>query len=679
MKRMCWTLPALSGLLGAAALPAAAQVRKPDPKAIEVENLEIPNIELFKKVYQSAGTPNILVICGLDRRPFTVNPRAEAAKGEGPQVIGKVGGDRFVGKDISLFDPAGEAKLLKAGIEENLLKNAAVDLVSTDALAEVDRREIEILRLNNEFAAIKLLGTKVNADLVILINMLNTGYVRQRGPMYRVTVEIIDAPRARKIGVFGFDWTEGLDAYTVKRYAGAVTRKIVEQLAAFYGTGDGPSRRYTVRLVGLADIGQMIKARQAFEKVPGVQGIRDGGFTKSAGTSIATLTVTYAGRPLDLLYYVQENAAEKLGFKIDGTDGTSGTITLIAKPLVAKGQKTRAMVLSDENDPEHRAALDTLLQKYGESGRPKIGVLINRSLTDDERNRPEYLREIERLRAARLPAGADPKAGLPPAGVYVSVTNVTGGNLIIPTGVDGQPLFRSDDPLLTVLDTRRMEDLLYKRLVKAGLTMVDPNVARKKIADKADRARILFEDSELVYLLGAEAGVDYVVQGVGRIDRARDGRSPAVSYTFRVVRVNDGVTIGAEGWSSDLAWGGAQETGKTAEAVSNHVAGNLLDQMMTFWTPPRTLTVVVNNARTQRDVFTIMNAFRDGIPGITAVDFEKHEGGKDTGLGIFSIRYMTNYDDLVKRISEQEKKLPFTLEVAGTSRDTLNIRMKEGL
>ena len=54
---------------------------------------------------------------------------------------------------------------------------------------------------------------------------------------------------------------------------------------------------------------------------------------------------------------------------------------------------------------------------------------------------------------------------------------------------DGQ---KGRAPAEDLLNTRKVEDLLYKRLIGLGLSMVDPNSARQRLNDQADKAQMLF-------------------------------------------------------------------------------------------------------------------------------------------------------------------------------------------
>lgn len=693
---------------------------KPSPAPV-ADQPTGPNIEAFRAAYDRAGEPRLLVIVGMDNRPSRFNVAAmkvdtaivAARTGDSkgatqrlddvtkdvqknlpdatPTATGHVANDTFIGKDLGLFDATGDTVVLKSSMEEWLLANKDVELVNLEALAERDRRELALLELKDETAAIDLLGTKLNADQVIVVRLLNTGLVRERGAYWRVSVDMVQVGRGRKIAGFAFDWQGARDAGTIKVYAREIVRKLIEQYAAYYAdTGKKSAEKYTLRLIGLADAADVGKAKKAFEKIPGMQKVTSQEFVADKSTSVATLTARYEGGPLDLLVDLQETAKRDLGMELKGTDSSTGAITLIATGGVkAASTKPRWPLFLDERSAEGKAVREQFLDAYRKQGSPKVAVVVTRQLNDEERLDPataKLIREIKANKTAAVNAqGVAGQAVSVKDGVYVTL-NVAGNT--VNAGVNATPAgsggTSDDSTQLTqaeiaarLINTRRMEDQMVKTLLKLGVTAVDPNILRDQVIKDLGASRSIYEEDELVFALGRAAGADIVLHGVARIDKP--GRPETIGYTFRAVRIADGVVMSAESWPFDLSAAGRVQPWRAEDATLEKVAGfavaSTADQMLNFWTPAQITTVAVQNAKTQKDVFTVMAALKSGIADVESTDFLRHDGG-NANVGYFTIRHRLTRDELLKRVQEQEQKLPITLDAAGTTKDVLTVKVK---
>ena len=208
------------------------------------------------------------------------------------------------------------------------------------------------------------------------------------------------------------------------------------------------------------------------------------------------------------------------------------------------------------------------------------------------------------------------------------------------------------------------------------MTLVDPSFAHDRLAKQVGVG--IYQREDLPFVLGKAADADIVIHGYSRIDDNKGVKS--VHYTFRAVRIRDGLTLGAESWSSDVKDDpGSHQLDATIENVSLIMAGKLADQIQNAWTPSQTLTVRIANAKSQKEIYSIMAAFKSNVPQIEAVDFVSFEKGLGGGgNGAFMIRYRSSYDDLIRKITEQEKALPFTVDGSAT-RDTMGVKIKDGL
>lgn len=190
-------------LIGACLVGPVVASKAPPPRRQPSPAELGPDVGRFARAYERANEPVMLVLVGLvDPGVAGVNRVEQTATGS-PQ--GNRVEPRYAGARIKLFDPTGDTTKLRSDIEQILLRNPDVELVSPDALAEADRREVRLLQLRDEREAIRLLATKVNAELTLIVRMLDTPQVRARGANYRVDVELLDVVRGRKIGGFGRD------------------------------------------------------------------------------------------------------------------------------------------------------------------------------------------------------------------------------------------------------------------------------------------------------------------------------------------------------------------------------------------------------------------------------------------------------------------------------------------
>jgi len=304
--------------------PPTHDTRKPKPAPLD-DRPQPPDVLGFAEAYANANEPPVLVIVGRDTR--TYDQLGATATG-----LRSDASDRVIGGQLNLIDAEANALKLAGDIEELLLATPDMDLIDVSALTEADRREVKLLEMQGELDAVDLLATKVNAELVLLVRLIDTAVVQDKGARYRVVVEALDVPRGRKIGGFTFDWMLGTDSRTIKRYATAITRKFMDQFtrAKSFATPDGAPRKYTVKFIGLDSIEQMRVARDAFRGVRGVTRVRTRGMSAAQGTSVGTLDVSFAGDPLNLVFDAKQTIGEELGMAPQASDMQSGTITFKA-------------------------------------------------------------------------------------------------------------------------------------------------------------------------------------------------------------------------------------------------------------------------------------------------------------------------------------------------------------
>ncbi len=675
MRTILTTMVAFLGL----ASMSLGQKSAPTPLANDAPRG--PDLKAFDAIYQAAGEPRILVLVNPIAANFQRGGGIGQAPGASADIVGNVGRNVPAGVETAVLDTTGVAEMLKQRIEETLLA-ADAQVVSLDAMAERDRREFALLKARNLEEAARLLATKVNADLVLNVRMLASDAVNRQGARYRVTFETLKVASGSKITGYAFDWREGTTAEWIKAYANEITTKWFNQLGEQYLRPGGDAMRYAVRLIGVRDVAALRHAEQAMGKMPGVKKVIARQTATGSKDAVAEFDLRYQGSLLSLAADLQEFASKELGMVVDTGNAVQGSLTLIARAGQPPGP-WREMIKADSE------LLKKFQEAYVRRGSPRVAVMVNREYHDRDR------RERDAVSAANpttQSSGAGTVAGAggaaSSAGAMVTINFAPNGiaaNTGGTPGGDGAGVRTSDRPArrwdADPLDSRRMEDYLFKRMIKPlRITAIDPNAARAKLADEIKKETAVFEENELVFLLSRAADAEVVIHGVGRMRTAAPGvAEPKVQdeivYTFRAVNPGTGAVIAADGVSIPLEDHRLDDAG--LEAAADYIAGNLAVQMLEQWTPPTNLTVTVSNVRTAREVAAIMNFFQDKL-GVRNLAFKSHESGKEGGLGVFTCQYMSPSNELVDAITKiRADELPFALEAHSITPETISFKLRE--
>lgn len=685
----------ISTLLVSAGL--ALGQRKPDPLPFVPQQTDRPDMLGFSFAYEAAGFPRILIMTGMDNR-MGDSASAEATRGRaatGSNVASGVSGSTLqigtpansshIGRNLSFFHSSGVPQMLEASMEEILQKNPDIELVNLDAQNEAQRREIGLLWLQNENAAIQLLKRQTNAEVVLVVRMLP-----QPGFPYRVLVKMLETNRGRSIGSFAFDWQlPGTDSNTVKLYAGEITRKFTEQFSSWYTpSGRELSSRYTIRLLGVKGVSELAAISNMLRDTPGVSRVINRGFSASSQSTVTELQVNYNGDALSLVGELASRAAGQVNMNVDALDISAGSITLRA---TSHPKLTRAVSLVNVEAHNHNELVRELRNVYLSAGQPKIGLIINRELRSEELDRSKSKKQLDLLmreRKERLSLSGEASAAQvseASVGTMIMVAagdinagdrdgNVSRGkghlNQLIPTLYRDYQKAKNHEKMLSVV---RVENAIVKRFLKMGLDLVDPNRVRGELA-KGERA--IFDEDEMAWRLGRDAGLDIVILGRGKVHET--GGITTVTYTFRAVRVADGVILAADLYTTDLDLSANQTLiDQVVEHAADYVAGNMADQMWSFWEPPNRLTVTVHNADSPKDVVAVMNALKQSVEGVDSVSFDRHEAIAGEGKGVFVLRYRKPYEELIQAIADQADQLSMDYDPSGSTRDTLGLRLRD--
>jgi hypothetical protein len=616
----------------------------------------------YQKVYDAVNEPRVLVICGRDIRAV----RGAAGERQLPVASGHVQPDQYAGNNIELFDNTGDAAVLKNEIED-ILSHTDTRLVNLSALEEKDRREANLMKQRGMDDVVQLLGTKVNAEVVFTLRMLpGTSPVVP----YRVITETVNVTNGHKIGGFSFDWKGGVDAVHIKTYAGAISEKWMRQFADYYTRPKHRAAEYVIRLVGVGEVSQLRKARDVFRKISGMKHVDDPELEKAVN-SIATFDVRYEGSPMDLASDLQDAATKELQLTIDAVDTSKGALTLISRPRAAV---LPGAALLREDDPNHEQQFSLFFKAYKDHGSPRIGVMVNRELTDSEKSDPRFAQMLKKAEGRGPTTG--PAGPLMSGGTMVLINLASGGGVVANGAAEGPgaavaPDQKNKATPEDLLNTRRVEDYLFQRFVKMRLNVIDLDTQRAELLKKQQKERLVFGEQELVFLLGQQAGVDIVIQGVGRV---KTGRS--MGYTFRAVQINGGNVLGAEGYDFDTFLG---NTGQdlALKQLSDAIAGSLAQQMWQFWIPPTRYNILVHNAKTLKDVSLLANYFRSSVPGVTQVSILEHDAAREGGLATLTVVYNNSFEQFIDGINEMSKKLPYDLDRVTTRPGEVTIKIRD--
>lgn len=666
------------------------------------QNSNQPDLQAFADAYDAAGEPRILVAVGATNTP----------KALGQLLLGMFAPEDF-----------GHAQALSRSIEEQLLKNNHVELVDPNMIQASVQRERAILAGQNEAQVLKTLNTSLNADLVLMVQLVRDPDILKRGGQFRVMVDSIDVARGRRLTTFTFDWMQGTDAGTIKRYAEQMTRKFVEQYANAMRTGD---LSYNLMVMGVADAGDLRKYQQALESNDKVTSVRSRGFSRSTSssenrgkdTNVGQLRVRYTGNSLDLADLLSSAAESSLKRKATITNAESGIIhvrlgsssAVAADDGKAWDKEFEKELLAERlidfmrDDEVSGRVQNTFKEVYRKQGSPKIGVILNRSIDENEASTDDVKKELASPIAEGLAAGTakgeTQSGGQASAGQDGTALNINMGNNQGTSSRTVQLLLQADRDLRTDIrteknvvrrdnfTTRLVEDGVSQRLRKLGMTTMDATFVRDRILQKSKNARQFFNEGDLEAILiqqARDAGLDVALVGYSFVNL--DARTVRVKnnqvdvnnhhrlgFTMRAVDVASGEILG----SVSIAEVKADELQAMVDAMSDHLVGQMAAQLWDTWTGDKVVTVTVSNAKATDQVLALMDAVKKNIKGVQQVDFVRHEPTSQGGVGVFTLQYEGSYSDLLRAVSElgrQGQNAAFQLESRGTSRSELNLKL----
>ncbi|MBK7404233.1 MAG: hypothetical protein IPJ41_06265 [Phycisphaerales bacterium] len=534
---------ALVVVAGCAAGSASAQVyRKPDAAPVRQQDEYSFDSQRWNDLYQQGGEPTILVLAGL--------ATAERA-------------GRGVGATLNSIDAQGDSFVLKSEIERTLLEGRNVEIANLDALSEIDRRDAALLLQSRERDAVDLLSTAVDAPLVMVARLQP---VNSHGAKYRVTFEAIDVPRGRTLSTVAFDWQEGDDARSIKRYARLLVndfmdgyeRRVASPEPQPTGSWDReapapeaarperavpvapkqwPAMPYTVRILG-ADFDGLRGLVSEIERVPGVESVRVLQRQQARDTSIAELRVRYTGSAFDLTGDLMDSARLGGQLELDSLDMAGGSVVVRAVDGPAKMEGFQGFrMLGASRETVDRQAL---AESYDHAGQPRVAMLIGRSLSPWELQQPWFAQEWGRDGTSG-PGSVNATADRGGSNVFITIADNISNRVDHAPGWWGgvvTPSYTPSECEQGLLSTQRFEDLMVDALGPGGLGLrvVDTVTLRERAL--AENPRFVFREAELIELIRQTALADVAVFGSGRLERERG--YTIVRYTMRAVELESG-------------------------------------------------------------------------------------------------------------------------------------------
>lgn len=547
-------------LAGMAVGTAHAQVtRKPDARPVRVDDRYSFDADRWSRLYEQGGEPRILVLTGI-----------ATAERSG----------RGVGASLMSMDAQGDSFILKSELERTLLEGRGVEIANLDAVSDMDKRDADLLWLNRERDAVDLLATAVDAPLALVARLQPTV---AGGAKYRVTFEAIDVPRGRTISTVAFDWEGGDDSREIKRYARLLANDFVDGYERSLA-GAGRALPYTVRILG-ADMKSLRSLTGEVEHVRGVESARITGRQQSRDTSVAEIRVRYTGSAFDLAGDIIDSGNLSAQLELDSLDVTSGTITLRA--VGGQGQMDGADGWRVVGSGGRLSELDTgtVTEAYSAAGRPRIAMLIGRTLSPWEIDQPWlYAYDGSRLGDQR---GVNINADADRGGSNVFITIADNINTRVPDapawwGGVVTPDYTPRETEKGLLETRRLEDLMLDRLGAGGLgfRMVDTVTLRERAL--AENPRFVFREAELIELIRESGLADIAVLGDGRLERERG--YTVVRYTLRAVELETGEILAVAPAAVEIDdRADSEEVNDILGALAEQASARLASDLTSVW------------------------------------------------------------------------------------------------
>ncbi|MGN6368808.1 MAG: hypothetical protein ACTHN5_11150 [Phycisphaerae bacterium] len=244
--------------------------------------------------------------------------------------------------------------LIETSVAEYFDNSGKVVIQDADAArAKLDREKA--LRIENgDPAAVRLLATELQQDILIHINATPTNQ-STFGHAIRLNAKAVSTTDGRIMGTAFVDMPLPLS----KTHVNVATRYLSEQLmgsmARKWAGGGYGSDTIEVRVYKTATVDDALKIRKWLQRTPGVTNVVSRGATGGSTTAYAAFAVTYNGAPEDLYAGLQDEIGQSQGMK--AVDLQSNTVTLEVTGqlnLVTTTQKTETTTTTTVHTTEEK-------------------------------------------------------------------------------------------------------------------------------------------------------------------------------------------------------------------------------------------------------------------------------------------------------------------------------------
>jgi hypothetical protein len=614
-------------------------------RAMEVDQRLVGD---WLKAYRASGKPRILVLAGLDHRPFTQG--APAAGNAGPQGIQQGG----VGSKLADFDPSGLTEQLGMAFMEILNPDGTVRLVDLEAVADEQRRQIATLERNFDDGAAERLATQLNADLVLTFKFQPVPaslQIGDRATPYKATAKLTDMTRRQQLYNQIFDWDGSTEVQNIRRYAAALSQDLMAKYVRTVIAADGLTQ-IELRWLGLRDDRQARDIRRAMRDIKGIdgritmdEGSMDSGGKSDVATGFSTgMTFDYDGDTADLLDELEAVVKKDLGVDFVVEKRDANVITLrVGGPAVAPAPEWWVMTVTKSDTrgvPEGAVnpVRQPFLDAYAAKGKPRIAVALGWLAN------PADVRAMENWQWWIAGEDLVQRTGLPSTDMNFQAPNV------IPV-----------EKMKTILEGILADDV--------GVRTVDINSVRNAYQKSKERLKLAGQEANGI-AIAMQNECDFLMYGWC------DPRT--AEYTLKIVDVRTGSILGTQVWPDknleltrrilkDYDLNNPQDFGRA-------LAGNLLVKWKDKLMQPSELAVVVKNARDANSVRTVAKALKANLEQVTRADEDVEFS---YGLGKFTIEYDGSYASLTEQIARQADRLPFALVTDEQNSGTLVLNARE--
>ncbi len=615
-------------LIGGHSVCLAQDGDKPDATPEPVPVQQGPDIEAWRKAYEVAGRPTILVLCG-----WTTGAQQVADPGN----------------TLWNFDDSGTAAGIRTAFEKIINDPAAdVELVADDARRAAQTRLASVLTTRDEKEAIALLHTELSAELIVIIKL----HGKMGATPTRVIVEASQADVSRKGFQQTFDWKVGTRQSDINAVVNRLATVFIED---FSGRAARPVQRLTVRVLGLMTREDATAARESFKKSGGVSGVNRRNVETGKRDSVSEFEVSFEGRydADDVVDALAEGLAGTLKSDVTTVKEEGKNLTFRVSPKTAPTQefvKSCQEVITSGSDAG-AAKIKEFKSLYKSRNSPRIALMVNRAQTKEEKES-----------AAAMGNGVSAENVIIVSSAGRDVNNGTGSNATTSGGKNTSETVANGfySPQEVEALARSLEAELarcFKSKYELNFTVVDADDMRRRLMEKVDTGKNVLRQGELVEILKTQKIADVIIFGTGTSDTGR--RDDTMRYSFKAVNISDSEILG-NGRTEISSWFGVESAITT---LANDAFSQLACEIMATWRPPFQAEIEVHNVSSMSDVDAILQAVRQhGGDRLQQVGTSKVDLSPGQGVAVFRIEYTCTSDELSPTFLKLSENLGFRLE-----------------